>query len=107
MSPKPQEESEGGVAVQEGRPKLKEPPRFAVLLHNDDYTTMEFVIEILRRYFHKSDEEAKQIMLRIHQQGKGIAGIYHHEIAETKMMQVHENARSRGFPLKCSLEPTK
>jgi ATP-dependent Clp protease adaptor protein ClpS len=99
------EEHEGGIAVQEGRPKLKEPPRFAVLLHNDDYTTMEFVIEILRKYFHRTEEQAVQIMLQVHQQGKGVAGIYHHEIAETKVVQVHEYARSNGFPLKCSVEP--
>ena len=99
------EESEGELAIKEGRPKVKEPPRFAVLLHNDDYTTMEFVIEILKRYFHKKEEEAMHITLRVHQQGKGIAGIFHLEIAETKALQVHEYARSRGFPLKCSIEP--
>ena len=100
------EDAEGGIAVQEGRPKLKEPPRYAVFLHNDDYTTMEFVIEVLRRYFHKKHEEAMQIMLQVHQQGKGIAGIYHLEIAETKVVQVHEYARSKGFPLMCSIEPS-
>jgi ATP-dependent Clp protease adaptor protein ClpS len=99
------EESEGEVVVQASRPKPKQPPRFAVLLHNDDYTTMEFVIEILKRIFHKSEEEAVQVMLKVHQQGKGIAGIYEIEIAETKVNQVHEQARSRGFPLLCSVEP--
>jgi ATP-dependent Clp protease adaptor protein ClpS len=98
------EESEGELAIQEGRPKVKEPPRFAVLLHNDDYTTMEFVIEILKRFFHKKEDEAAQITLRVHQEGKGVAGIYHLEIAETKVVQVHEYARSKGFPLKCSIE---
>lgn len=99
------EEAEGDVIVQESKPKLKEPPRFAVLLHNDDYTTMEFVVEVLKRYFHKQDEEAVQIMLQIHQKGKGVAGVYSHEIAETKVMQVHEYARTKGFPLLCSIEP--
>jgi ATP-dependent Clp protease adaptor protein ClpS len=66
---------------------------------------MEFVIEILKRIFHKSEEEAVQVMLKVHQQGKGIAGIYEIEIAETKVNQVHEQARSRGFPLLCSVEP--
>jgi len=92
--------------VQEGQPHLKEPPRFAVFLHNDDYTTMDFVIEVLKRYFHKTEEQAMQIMLKVHQEGKGVAGIYHHEIAETKAEQVHDCARSRGFPLLCSIEPT-
>jgi ATP-dependent Clp protease adaptor protein ClpS len=96
---------EGGVAVQEGRPKLKEPPSYAVLLHNDDYTTMEFVTEVLKKYFRRTEEQAVQIMLQVHQQGKGVAGIYHHEIAETKVVQVHEYARSHGFPLKCTVEP--
>ena len=97
------EVSEEGVVVQDSRPKLKEPPRFAVVLLNDDYTTMEFVVEVLGRYFHKSEEEAVQIMLKIHQQGKGVAGIYHHEIAETKVVQVQEYAHSKGFPLKCAV----
>jgi ATP-dependent Clp protease adaptor protein ClpS len=99
------QEADGGVAVQEGRPKLKDPPQFAVILHNDDYTTMEFVTEILRRYFHRTEEEAVQIMLQVHKNGKGVAGIYHHEIAETKVAQVHQYARSKGFPLKCTVEP--
>ena len=99
------EESDGGVTIQESKPKLKEPPEYAVLVHNDDYTTMEFVVEVLRRYFHKVEEEAVQIMLQIHQKGKGVAGIYSHEIAETKVMQVHDYSRSKGFPLRCSIEP--
>ncbi len=106
MSPA-NEESEGGVTLQESKPEIKEPPRFAVCLHNDDYTTMEFVMEILKRYFHKTEEQASQIMLSVHQQGKGVAGIYHYEIAETKVVQVHECARSRGFPLKCTTELVK
>lgn len=100
-------ESEGDLAVveaQEGRPRLKAPSRFAVLLHNDDYTTMEFVIEVLQRFFHKNGDDATEIMLRVHHQGKGVAGIYSFEIAETKVQQVNEFARSRGFPLKSSLE---
>ncbi len=99
------EDSDSGVAVQEGRPKLKEPPKYAVLLHNDDYTTMEFVVEILLRYFHKSAPEAAQIMLKVHQEGRGVAGIYSYEIAETKVAQVTEEAQSRNFPLKCTCEP--
>jgi ATP-dependent Clp protease adaptor protein ClpS len=96
---------DAGIAVQEGRPKLKEPRKYLVLLHNDDYTTMEFVVEILHTFFHKSEAESHQIMLKVHQEGRGVAGIYSFEIAETKVVQVEEAARSRGFPLKCTIEP--
>ncbi|MFZ9595882.1 MAG: ATP-dependent Clp protease adapter ClpS [Bdellovibrionia bacterium] len=99
------EDNESGTVIQVARPQVKEPPRYAVILHNDDYTTMEFVTEVLRRYFHKSDEEAVQIMLQVHQKGKGTAGVYSFEIAETKVMQVEEYARFKGHPLKCSIEP--
>lgn len=99
------ESEEGDVTVQESRPILKEPPRYAVLLHNDDFTTMEFVIEVLQRFFHRTQEEAVQIMLRVHQLGKGIAGVYPHDIAETKVVQVEDYSQSKGFPLKCSIEP--
>ena len=93
------------LAVQEGRPRTKEPPKFAVILHNDDYTTMEFVVEILSRFFQKTKEQAVQIMMQVHEKGRGVAGIYDFEIAETKVFQVHERAQSKGFPLKCTLEP--
>lgn len=99
------EEGDGGAVVQVSRPKLKEPARFAVVLFNDDYTTMEFVIEVLRRFFHRSEEESVQIMLQVHQNGKGTAGIYSFEIAETKAMQVGEYSRVKGHPLQCSVEP--
>ena len=92
------------VAVEEGRPELREPPRFAVVLLNDDYSTMEFVIEVLQRFFHKQKEEAMQIMLAVHNAGKGVAGIYSRDIAETKAQQVHDHARGRGFPLRCEVE---
>jgi ATP-dependent Clp protease adaptor protein ClpS len=108
MSHHPEEQydsSEGGAAVLEGRPRLKEPPQYAVLLHNDDYTTMEFVVEVLQKFFRKTGEQAMQIMLQVHQQGSGVAGVYHLEIAETKVSQVHDYAQSHGYPLKCSLEP--
>ena len=101
------EESEdpSGVALADALPKLKEPPSFAVILHNDHYTTMEFVVEVLVKYFKKSATEAHQIMLKVHEQGKGVAGIYHSEIAETKAAQVNQYARAHGFPLLCSTEP--
>ena len=98
------DEGGSGTAVDEGRPKLKEPMRYAVILHNDDYTTMEFVIEVLMRFFRKTHEESMQITLRVHHEGKGLAGIYGHQIAETKAAQVAEYAKAQGFPLKASIE---
>jgi ATP-dependent Clp protease adaptor protein ClpS len=92
------------VAVETAKPKVAEPPKYACVLHNDDYTTMEFVVEVLQKYFHKTTEEAVQIMLRVHHSGTGVAGVYGLEIAETKAAQVEEYARSRGFPLKCTVE---
>lgn len=80
------------------------PRTYRVLMHNDDYTTMEFVIEMLITYFSKSMIEAEEITLAIHQKGLGVCGIYTEEIAETKIMQVHDNARKAGFPLRCSME---
>jgi ATP-dependent Clp protease adaptor protein ClpS len=79
--------------------------KYAVLLHNDDYTTMECVVEVLEKFFHKNQDEAMQVMLQVHHQGKGIAGIYNHEIAETKSLQAMEHARSKGYPLQCTVEP--
>ncbi|MDD2388353.1 MAG: ATP-dependent Clp protease adaptor ClpS [Desulfobacterales bacterium] len=81
-----------------------EPSLYRVLLHNDDYTTMEFVVDILRIVFYKSAEEAVRVMLHVHQQGIGVCGAYPFEIAETRMDTVHALARDRGFPLKCSME---
>jgi ATP-dependent Clp protease adaptor protein ClpS len=89
------------------RDKLKEPPKHAVVLHNDDYTTMEFVVEVLKKFFQKTEAEAMAIMLRVHEDGKGVAGIFSYEIAETKAVQVDFVARGRGYPLKCTVEPLK
>jgi ATP-dependent Clp protease adaptor protein ClpS len=93
------------IAIQEAPPQLAEPPRFVVWLLNDDYTTMEFVIEVLMKFFKKTQEQAMEIMLKVHQQGRGVAGIYSYEIAETKVSQVTDYAKAKGFPLKCELEP--
>ena len=86
------------------RETLEEPPLYKVLLHNDDYTTMDFVVMILQTVFHKNTEEATRIMLNVHQQGIGIAGVYTREIAETKVAMVHQMAKQHQFPLRCSLE---
>jgi len=80
------------------------PPRYRVLLHNDDYTTMEFVVEVLEGIFGKSPAEAFRIMMHVHENGIGVCGAYPHEIAETKVALVHERARGRCFPLRASLE---
>ena len=77
---------------------------YRVLLHNDDYTTMEFVISILVELFHKNAAQAAAIMLAVHEQGRGVCGIYPHEVAETKVAMVHGRARRAGFPLKSTME---
>lgn len=83
---------------------LREPPLFKVILHNDDYTTMDFVVMILTDIFGRSIAEATQIMLNVHHQGRGIAGVFTKEIGETKILIVHQLAKDNQFPLKCSLE---
>ena len=80
---------------------------YRVLLHNDDYTTMEFVVRVLIAVFHKSAEEATRIMLNVHMKGIGLCGIYPFDIAETKVATVHAVARENGFPLKCTMEEDK
>ncbi len=83
---------------------FQDPPLYKVLLHNDDYTTMEFVVMVLESIFGKDTSEATTIMLNVHHQGMGIAGVYSREIGETKVSEVHQTARKNQFPLKCSLE---
>lgn len=83
---------------------LQEPPLYKVLLHNDDYTTMEFVVMVLETIFGKDTAEATTIMLNVHHDGTGIAGVYSREIGESKVSEVHQTARKNQFPLKCSLE---
>ena len=84
--------------------EVKEPPMYKVLLLNDDYTTMEFVVEVLRYVFYKPLEEATRIMLNVHRNGVGLCGVYPYEIAETKVNTVDALARERGYPLKCTME---
>ncbi len=86
--------------------ELQEPPMYKVLLHNDDYTTMEFVVEILQTVFYKSPTEATRIMLLVHKSGSGVCGVFTAEVAETKVELVHHLARKNGFPLQCSMEET-
>ena len=84
--------------------ELREPSMYRVFLHNDDYTSMEFVVQILVEIFHKNAEQATALMLTVHEQGQAQCGVYTHEIAESKVAQVHTRARRAGFPLKCTLE---
>ena len=94
-----------GLVVQEARPQIKKPPLYKVILLNDDYTPMEFVVRVLERYFHKSREEATRIMLQVHQKGMGICGVFTREVAETKVRQVMMYAAESQHPLQCSMEP--
>jgi ATP-dependent Clp protease adaptor protein ClpS len=88
----------------EKKQKLEKPPLYKVLLHNDDYTTMEFVVFILKTIFLKSENDAHRIMLAVHQQGIGVAGVYTFEIAEAKVNKVIRSARENEFPLLCTFE---
>ena len=92
------------AVVSESKPKLKKPPLYKVLLHNDDYTTMDFVVFVLRTVFQLPDQDAIRIMLQVHQQGLGVAGVFTYEIAETKVAKVLALAQENQFPLLCTLE---
>jgi len=98
---KPRHEDE---ILVESTQKLKRPDMYRVILLNDDYTTMEFVVQVLETVFHKSESAAHQLMMQIHLNGKGICGVYTYEVAEMKVATVTELARQREYPLKCVME---
>jgi ATP-dependent Clp protease adaptor protein ClpS len=98
------EEGPGTGVVVKTRPKTKKPSMYKVLMLNDDYTPMEFVVHILERFFNKSRQEATRIMLHVHRRGVGICGVYTYEVAETKVTQVMGFARQHQHPLQCTLE---
>jgi ATP-dependent Clp protease adaptor protein ClpS len=100
----PGQEEQAGVAA-ETEKKPQKPRLYRVLLLNDDYTTMEFVVKVLISVFHHQEEKAIEIMLHVHHNGAGVAGVYTYEVAETKAKKVHELARQEEFPLRCALEP--
>lgn len=100
-----QDHSQDHLDVATAPPQVKKPPFYAVVLFNDDYTPMEFVIEILQVYFTLDLDRATEVMLTVHYRGKGVAGIYPRDIAETKAQQVNNYARSQGHPLLCQIEP--
>ncbi len=104
MSDAFEDEGDKELLVQSSRPKLKKPPMFKVILLNDDYTPMDFVIEVLQSHFHMNQEKATQVMLHVHTRGMGVCGVFTRDIAETKVTQVTEYSRLRQHPLLCSME---
>jgi ATP-dependent Clp protease adaptor protein ClpS len=93
-----------GELLEEAEKELKEPDMYNVVLHNDDYTTREFVVEVLQVVFHKPAIEATRIMLDVHKKGRGVVGVYTWDIAQTKVATVHKMAKEREYPLKCTIE---
>ena len=102
---RPARDDGGSVVLERRTQKTKPPQMYQVVMLNDDYTPMEFVIEVLQRYFGHDLDRATEVMLTVHYRGKGIAGIYPRDIAETKAQQVNHHARSQGHPLLCQIEP--
>ena len=102
--PRERENHEGDVTT-ERKNKLEKVRRYKVLLHNDDYTTMEFVVLILMKFFYKTETEATHIMLSVHHKGHGVAGVYTKDVAETKVAQVLDYAKEHGMPLRLTAEP--
>lgn len=100
-------DEEGDLAVAPAKPKVKRPPLYKVVLLNDDYTPMEFVVEVLEHFFSMNREKATQVMLAVHTQGKGVCGIYTRDVAETKAELVNQAARDNGHPLLCEVEPSQ
>ena len=104
MSDTDRHDSDDGLALKEARPELKEPQLYKVVLMNDDYTPMDFVIEILKLFFGMSHDRATQVMLHVHTRGKGVCGVFTYEIAETKVAQVSEYSQRHQHPLMCTME---
>jgi len=100
----PQREQQHGLIVEEARPEVMRPPLYQVVLLNDDFTPMDFVIVVLETFFSMDRERATQVMLHVHTRGKGVCGVFTREVAETKVTQVNEFARAHQHPLLCTLE---
>lgn len=103
-TPDPFADEDSGLAVQEAKPALKPPSMYKVILLNDDYTPMDFVVEVLEGFFGMDRETATRVMLAVHTEGKAVCGIYTRDIAETKAMQVNQYARESQHPLLCEIE---
>ncbi len=97
-------EREGDVLVQPAQPRLKRPPMYKVVMLNDDYTPMEFVVDVLEQFFRMNREQATRVMLKVHTEGRAICGTYTRDIAETKAAQVNQYARDNQHPLLCEIE---
>ncbi len=104
MSDQTDREHEGGLAIQELKPELQPPSMYKVILLNDDYTPMDFVIEVLETFFRMPREQAAQVMMSVHMKGVGVCGIYTRDVAETKVTQVNEYSRNNQHPLLCAME---
>ncbi|MGI1677829.1 MAG: ATP-dependent Clp protease adapter ClpS [Cellvibrionaceae bacterium] len=100
-------DDDGDIAVQEEKPRLKRPPMYKVIMLDDDYTPMEFVVEVLETFFALGREQATKIMLQVHTQGKAVCGVFTRDIAETKAAQVNQYARENQHPLLCEIEASE
>ncbi|MCC5811990.1 MAG: ATP-dependent Clp protease adapter ClpS [Ectothiorhodospiraceae bacterium] len=104
MSDERRGQNDDGLVVQEAKPKLKRPPLYKVILLNDDYTPMEFVVEILETFFGMDRSKATQVMLQVHTRGHGVCGVFSRDVAETKVEQVNDYSRQHQHPLLCTME---
>ncbi len=104
MAQLPDHSASDGLVVQESTPKVKRPPLYKVILLNDDFTPMEFVVEVLMNFFGMTEEQATQIMLHVHTRGIGVCGVYTRDVAETKVKQVSDYSRQHQHPLLCTME---
>jgi len=100
----PDDNIDDGVAIAEAKPKIKKPPMYKVVILNDDYTPMEFVVHILQAFFNLTHEKAQNVMLNVHTKGKGVCGVYTRDVAETKVEQVNDYSRQNQHPLLCTME---
>jgi ATP-dependent Clp protease adaptor protein ClpS len=106
MSNKEQISQDDGLAIEESTPKLKRPPLYKVIILNDDYTPMEFVVQVLESFFNMDREKATRVMLHVHTRGVGVCGVFTKDVAETKVSQVNDYSRSNQHPLMCTMEET-